>query len=235
VYGNRARIGYIAPLLFIEIYPYEFYKMAPEGVTLMVATQTLLDNPGTEYEENFRSSARLAREMAKAGASIVVLGGATPNYTVGADRVYDFVRDAERDCGIPVTTALDAQLDALKTMGSKRLAVILPAAGGSHEHFRQFGFDIVGSTAGGYQLRDFGSLPIDTPAVLARQLAREHPEADTIFFPAAHWPAAANIEALEQELGKTVISSAQAILWHALRRCAVNDPVPGYGRLFREH
>jgi maleate isomerase len=71
--------------------------------------------------------------------------------------------------------------------------------------------------------------------VLARELAREHPEADTIFFPAAHWPAAANVETLEQELGKTVISSAQAILWHALRKCGVNDRIEGYGRLFREH
>jgi maleate cis-trans isomerase len=27
----------------------------------------------------------------------------------------------------------------------------------------------------------------------------------------------------------------QAIIWHALRRCGVNDRIEGFGRLFREY
>jgi maleate cis-trans isomerase len=66
-------------------------------------------------------------------------------------------------------------------------------------------------------------------------VAKEHPEADTLFFPAAHWPAASNVETLEQELGINVISSAQAIVWEALRRCKITDPIQGFGKLLREH
>ena len=32
MYGTRSRIGYTSPPLVSEIFPYEFYQMAPEGV-----------------------------------------------------------------------------------------------------------------------------------------------------------------------------------------------------------
>jgi maleate isomerase len=40
---------------------------------------------------------------------------------------------------------------------------------------------------------------------------------------------------LEQTIGKPVITSTQATLWHALRLAAVEDRIAGYGRLLSEH
>ena len=34
MYGYRARIGYTSPPLTTEVFPYEFYQIVPEGVTL---------------------------------------------------------------------------------------------------------------------------------------------------------------------------------------------------------
>ena len=39
------------------------------------------------------------------------------------------------------------------------------------------------------------------------------------------------LELLEQDLGKPVISSASAMMWHALRLAGVRQLIPGYGRL----
>jgi maleate cis-trans isomerase len=39
------------------------------------------------------------------------------------------------------------------------------------------------------------------------------------------------LDILETDLGKPVISSASAMMWHALRRSGVRQPIPGYGRL----
>ena len=36
---------------------------------------------------------------------------------------------------------------------------------------------------------------------------------------------------LEADLDKLVISSALAMIWHALRRCGVREKIAGYGRL----
>ena len=43
------------------------------------------------------------------------------------------------------------------------------------------------------------------------------------------------IAALEEALGKPVITSTQATLWHALRLATVRDPIAGYGRLLSHH
>ena len=39
------------------------------------------------------------------------------------------------------------------------------------------------------------------------------------------------IEPLERELGRPVVTSNQAGLWHALRLVGVDAAIPGYGRL----
>jgi maleate cis-trans isomerase len=40
------------------------------------------------------------------------------------------------------------------------------------------------------------------------------------------------LQALEDDLGKPVISAASAMMWHALRVAGVRSPLQGYGRLF---
>ena len=42
MYGYRARIGYTSPPLVTEVFPYEFYRMAPAGVTLAISTLGIL-------------------------------------------------------------------------------------------------------------------------------------------------------------------------------------------------
>ena len=43
------------------------------------------------------------------------------------------------------------------------------------------------------------------------------------------------IDALEAKIGKPVVTSTQAVLWHLLRLAGVESPIYGYGRLLYEH
>lgn len=236
MFGYRARIGYTAPLSAVEVFPYEFYRMVPAGVTLMVATcQSSIDD---RREQTYAVSEAAARDMAQAGVNVIVVGGASPGYAFGADRLRASARAIEQEYGIPVTSALEAQLHALRELGARRLGVVTPfAQSGARgwERLANDGFEVVGVGGAGLTYADFGRCPTEAPAEVARRLAAEHPEADTLFFPAAHWPAASNVETLEQELGLNVVSSTQAIVWAALRRCRIADPIQGFGRLLREH
>ncbi|MDX6330283.1 MAG: maleate isomerase, partial [Streptomycetaceae bacterium] len=56
-------------------------------------------------------------------------------------------------------------------------------------------------------------------------------EAEGYFLSCTALRSAEIIEELEAELGKPVVTSNQAMVWHALRTGGVADPVPGYGRL----
>jgi maleate isomerase len=44
--------------------------------------------------------------------------------------------------------------------------------------------------------------------------------------------AAVCVERLEDRLGKPVITSNQAMIWRCMRLAGLNEPVPGFGKLF---
>jgi maleate isomerase len=236
MYGHRARIGYTAPPVFIETFPYEFYRMAPPGVTLCLTTLTFLNGTTAEYQASFDASLVAAESMARAGVDLVVLGGATPMESVlSLDQVDKLAADTQARCGVPITTAITAQVSALRTLGARKIATVLPGKENRSERLEFYGFESVGVRLAGRVYHEFGSVSVDEPAEHGRAIIREHPEADTLFFPAAHWPAAGAIETLERELSINVISSAQATIWHALRMAGIEDRVDGYGRLLKEH
>lgn len=63
-------------------------------------------------------------------------------------------------------------------------------------------------------------------------LSVDHPDATAIFISCTNFRSVGAIEALEDRLGKPVISAVQASFWHSLDVLDVNGAKPGYGRLF---
>src|SRR5690348_6588939 len=83
-YGRRARIGYTSPPLTTEVFPYEFYKIVPDGVTLVITTLAIVERSAAEVDQSYEVSMQAARAMAAAGVDIVVLGGVPINLARGA-------------------------------------------------------------------------------------------------------------------------------------------------------
>jgi ABC transporter substrate binding protein/Arylmalonate decarboxylase len=97
-----------------------------------------------------------------------------------------------------------------------------------------FGCEVLGACGWGSAFNQIGRIPRHAALDMGRKLKREHPAADSLLLPSPHWPTAGVIEQLERELDINVMTAQQAIVWDALRRCGVNDPIPGFGRLLRE-
>src|SRR5665647_1215189 len=53
MYGHRARIGYTSPPLTTEVFPYEFYKVVPEGVTLVITTLAIVVRSKDEIDTSY--------------------------------------------------------------------------------------------------------------------------------------------------------------------------------------
>jgi maleate isomerase len=68
------------------------------------------------------------------------------------------------------------------------------------------------------------------------QWARAHvpPSAEAVFVGGNGFRAVGAIQALEEDLGRPVLTANQVALWHALRLSGTRGPVTGYGRIF-EH
>ena len=237
MYGYRARIGYTSPPYLTETFPYEFYKVVPEGVTLVLTTLAVKQMAENDVARSVEMTLEAAREMGRANVDIVVFGGVPVNLSLGYDGLEETVRKTGEEIGVPVTSSLTAQVNALRTVGAAKLILVHPFSdpGGFHaEYVTHYGFRLLGLKGAGKTVADLGTTSGDEVKGMAEALFREHPDADTVYLPAP-WGSIGIIEPLERELGVTVITATQAIIWEALRRCGVNDRINGYGRLLREH
>src|ERR1700756_2736705 len=109
MYGHRARIGYTSPPLTTEVFPYEFYKMVPAGVTLVITTLAIVVRSRQEVDQSYDTSMRAAREMAAAGVDIIVLGGVPINLSRAAANAQQLVQDLEAELKVKVSTSASAQ------------------------------------------------------------------------------------------------------------------------------
>jgi maleate isomerase len=66
---------------------------------------------------------------------------------------------------------------------------------------------------------------------LARKLFSESPDADGIFLHCPRWPTIGTVALLEEELGRPVVTSSQAMIWLCLKLIRVKVKVDGWGRL----
>ena len=97
MYGHRARIGYTSPPLTTEVFPYEFYRIVPDGVTLVITTLAIVERSKEEVDRSYEIGMKAAREMAAAGVDIVVLGGVPINLARGYDNAQSMIRDLEAE------------------------------------------------------------------------------------------------------------------------------------------
>ena len=238
MYGHRARIGYTSPPLTTEVFPYEFYKIVPEGVTLVITSLAIVVRSKDEVDQSYDISMRAAREMAAAGCDIVVLGGVPINLSRGTKNAQQMIEDLEAELKVKVSSSAAAQAKAAKVLGCRKVVVAQPYAHADTDRIagysKHFGCELLGATGWGSAFNQIGRIPQHAAVEMGRKLMREHPEADTILLPSPHWPTAGAIDVLEREFSVNVLTAHQAIVWDALRRCGVNDRIQGFGRLFRE-
>mgnify|MGYP003351249128 CR=1 FL=1 len=72
----------------------------------------------------------------------------------------------------------------------------------------------------------------ETPArALALARGADSPDAQAVFLSGVGMPTVDVLEAAEHALGKPAMSSASAMMWHALCVAGVTTPVEGFGRL----
>jgi len=99
-----------------------------------------------------------------------------------------------------------------------------------HHYFAGAGLKVVGGAYLG--ISDGFALAEPSPDTLFELGVRGFdPRADGLIMTCLNTRSHTVIDRLEQKLGKPVITSTQATLWHALRLAGIADRIKGYGRL----
>jgi len=244
LYGWRARIGIIYPAS--GGLDQEFWKFVPYGVTILVTRITaggsilekvtreaLLEMTGSNELEKAAQQLRFARADAIAFAETSATFVRGKGYdTQVAQRISDAAG------GIPATTTSTAAVEALRALRVNKVAIGSPYPEDISELLRRFmsqnGFQIVSMKMLG--IANAPEMQKQAPAVsysLGKQA--DAPEAEALFIPCADLRTAEIIQALEDDLGKPVITANQATMWKVLRLAGVNAKVKGYGKLLETH
>ena len=238
MYGWRARIGYTSPPLTTEVFPYEFYKLVPDGVSLVVTSLAITVRSKEEIDQSYEISMKAARQMAEAGCDLICLGGVPINVSRGIKNARQMITDLEAELGVKVSTSQSAQEKAARLLGCRKVVVAHPYAAKDTERIAGYsahmGCETLGAMGWGNPFNQIGRTPRNAALEMGRKLMQAHPGADTIMFPSPHWPTLESIDVLEAEFGVVVMSALQVIVWDALRRVGIDDKIQGAGRLFRE-
>jgi maleate cis-trans isomerase len=238
-YGWRARIGFLSPGLVDETISRQFYRMAPDGVTMVRTSLGVGAVTPDEIRGALARAEDAARELAKERPDCIILGG-SPTVVIGGIGSDELLTARVTEVtGIPASAAQTAAVEAMRAMGVTRLCVASPFPEPFNTMLEDFltksGITVVGFEVLDVDYRGLTRAPLRAGYETAkRSFARAH-NPDGLYFPAGPFPVADIIEPLESELGVAVISSMQATLWKGLRLCGVTDVViNGYGRLLRQ-
>lgn len=231
-YGDRARLGLLVPSGNSVAEP-ELHAMLPPGITALV----------TRLELRGSSEPELLAMVGALEPAAKLLGDARPDLiafhctavSTFAPAMAAGIRDRiEAATGIPACATADGILAALALLGARRILLVTPYIDAVHD--REIGFlaDHGITVVGGDRMG------IDTNAEMARILpeaiaarvrAAAVPGAEACFISCTAIRSAGLIAQLEAELGMPVLTSNQAMAWHATRRLGLREAVSGFGRL----
>jgi maleate isomerase len=146
--------------------------------------------------------------------------------------------EIEKVCKAPATTAAHAIVQAARTLRANRVGLVSPYTrevdAAEHRFFETAGFEVLGGAR--LDISDGFRLAEPEPSTLFRLgLDGWNGSADALIISCLNTRSHTVVAALEQTIGKPVITSTQATLWHALRLAGIKDWLPGYGRLLQEH
>ena len=226
MYGWRARIGLIVPSSNTTMEA-ELSSYAPEGVSVHAARLPLKMVTEKELVDMSQEIEKCAQLLSDAGVDVIIYGCTTGNLIKGKgydEQLETRMRDAT---GIPAITTARAVLDALNAKRSKEIAVATPYSENLNRREKSFlienGFSVCGIKGLGIEDNlELGRLSPDVAYRLGKNVARAHPEAEALFISCTNFRTFGIIAALSADTGKPVITSNQASLWCALRKCGVS-------------
>jgi maleate isomerase len=233
-------------------------ERAAIGLIVLATDQTiehefraLLDLPGVAfYESRILNDAaitpetlkRMEARLAEAASlilpglplDVVAFGCTSASMVIGEERVFERIREVRP--GVACTTPITAARAAFETLGARRIALLTPYRDDINRFMRDY-IEMQGvavSVMGSFNEEDdLKAARIDAASVrdAAVELGRSD-GVDTVFVSCTSLRLVAAITEIEEALHKPVTSSNHAMAWHCLRLAGVDDPRPGFGRLF---
>lgn len=237
--NTRSRIGIVVPSVNTIMEPWA-QRVVPQDIGVhfsrmfipdLISRETLIEMDRTEGMAGIR-------QIASARPHVIAYGCTASSIVQGVAYDQHLREEIEAKFKVPATTAAHAILQAARTLGVRKVSLVSPytaaVADAEHIYFESAGLSVLSGAHLG--ISDGFGLADPTRDELI-QLGRKgwNEASDALIISCLNTRSHAAVAALEQAIGKPVITSTQATLWHALRLGGIEDRIAGYGRLLSAH
>ncbi len=236
--STKAKIGLVV-VSASTVSELRYPKVAPE--VGFFTSRMMLSGDGLDaLLEMERNSSRAIQELASAGMDSIAYCCTVSGAQRGLAKDREFCAGMERQWGAPTTSTMLAAAEALQHLGILQVVLTSPYPHSYHEtesrYLSEAGITTVASFGMGFQTAvEFAAVPPEEIYRFALDAWKQTGgEADGLFVSCMNFDAMAAAQALEDSIGKPVVTSHSATLWRALALAGVGDPLPGYGRLLTE-
>jgi len=227
------KIGMLLPSSNAMAEP-EIQRMLPPGINILTTRLKLAGSSKAALLGMTEKIEEASSLLADAAVDLIVFNCTAvstfdPNM---GEQLSSRIADAS---GCPATATSEALLAAFKVLRAKRIVLITPYIEEVNlrevEYLKHFGYEVVSQV--GLGLLEGTSMAAVPPAKWP-ELARSYRDdsTDIYFLSCTAINVSSIIDTLEAELGRPVVTSNQAMLWHCLRLLGRTEPVHGFGKLF---
>ncbi len=210
--------------------------MLPADVGMHVTRLKLTGSSETDLDAMLHDLPSAARLLADARVDLIAFN-CTAVSTRSPQADSEITAIIGEATGTPAVTTAEALMAALSTMAAKSIALITPyidtVVKAEAAFFRHHGIEVLTAVGAGINSNwDMAQAAPERWRDLL--LAHRNPDVDAYVLSCTAIQTSKLIAGLEGELGRPVLTSNQAIAWHAARTAGSKAQVAGYGRLLAE-
>lgn len=213
----------------------ELIRLLPEGVGVIPLFLNIREGTEAELRAALGPCEEKVAELAAAGVDLIHPEG-TPAFMVhGFEGEARIVEAWEKKYAVPLVTAPQTQVDAMRALGMKSFVGVTYFPGEINAIFARYfadaGFDVLGMEGMDVPFVDVGRLSVYEIYAHAKRAFLKHPHADGIYLLGSGWRVLHLPELLEGDLGVPVVHAVAARVWALQKRLHIYRPIAGYGKL----
>lgn len=236
----KARVGWIHPRVNSDVEVYDFYRVAPEDVLLVITHLEVVDSSRKEeVDASLAVLERAVERLTMAGVDFIMKNGSPVHLRYGNEGHRKIVERMRAVAKVPVTTGAQALADSLRELSARRILMVSSWRRESTDllsNLRNFleaeGIEIAAVEGIGHQLQSFEKNKLAPREIFTAVVDafKRHDDVDAVYIQSGTMATVGMMDELEKKLGKPVVSSNAANIWGSFKPLGIGVGA-GYGRL----
>lgn len=215
-----------------------FCKLLPDGIGVLPMYLNVREGTTKEFERTIEDYEPHVRELAEAGVDLIHPEGAPIFMVQGIEGEKQIVERWEKNYGVPVMTAPMTQIEAMKSLGIRRIVGISYFGGEINKIFGRYfedgGIKVAAMEGMDVQFNRVQLLSSREVYAFTKDVFLKSSGADGIYLLGSGWNILDILELLEQDLGVPVVHATTSRIWAIQYKLHVHEKIQGYGKLLAE-